>query len=111
MMCDRVAILNNGKVLGVRPIDQLIKEASGSNAYRFEVSPAGKAAEIIRGYRPGAVVEVGDTYVMANIEEPDVQQLVVLLSGAGVAISGIGKQAASLEDVFMTVTGGGNTIE
>jgi len=111
MMCDRVAILHNGKVLGVRPIDQLIKEASVANAYRFDVSPADKAAGIINSYKSDSVALTGDGFVMANVEEEDVQKLIVLLSGGGVVISGVGRQAASLEDVFMNITGGGNTIE
>ena len=111
MMCDRVAIIHNGKILGVRPMAQLIKEASGSNAYRFDVSPADKAAEIINNYKPESVLSAGENFVMADVEETDVQQIIVLLSGGGVTISGMGKQAASLEDVFMNITGGGNSIE
>jgi len=111
MMCDRVAILHNGKVLGVKPIGQLIKEASGSNAYRFDVSPVDKAAGIINGYKPNAVLSTGEGYLTADVQEADVQKIIILLSGEDVAISSVGKQAASLEDVFMNITGGGNSIE
>ncbi|MCL2321013.1 MAG: ABC transporter ATP-binding protein [Oscillospiraceae bacterium] len=111
MMCDRVGILNNGKLLGIKPIDQLIKEASGSNAYRFNVSPIDKAAEIINNYKSKSVVNTGKDFVMAQVEETDVQKLIVLLTSGGVTISGVGKQTASLEDVFMSITGGENSIE
>lgn len=48
LMCDRVAIIDRGAVLDVKPIADILHMASKQEAYRFEVNPENieKAAEL-----------------------------------------------------------------
>ena len=50
-MCDRVGIIDRGRLLGVKPIGELLAVAGGKEIYRFLTPQAGQAVEILEtGY-------------------------------------------------------------
>lgn len=111
LMCDRVAIIHNGRILGEKPIKELLAQVSGKVMHRFSVRPVERALEVlapqygqlIRGQSPDSVdLEIG---------EDKVPEVAALLAQSGISIFGVIRLEQSLEEAFLSITGGGNTIE
>lgn len=110
LLCDRVGIINNGKLISVCTMEELEKMNSSSR-YSIKVSDAGKAEALLKGNEKVSGIEVQDNTIKAGIEEEDIASVVRLLVTGGVDISEVRKNESSLEDVFLQVTGGGIDIE
>lgn len=110
LLCDRVGIINNGKLISVCTMEELEKMNSSSR-YSIKVSDAGKAEELLKGNEKVSDIEVQDNTIKAGIEEEDIASVVRLLVTGGVDISEVRKNESSLEEVFLQVTGGGIDIE
>lgn len=110
LMCDRVGIIDKGHLLGLKPIRELVAEASGQVIYRFLIHQAAAAAEILRpSYGEQIRLETADCIELA-IETDQVAIVNRLLVTNGIDIYGISKVESSLEDAFMHITGGGLSI-
>lgn len=110
LLCDRVGIINNGKLISVCTMEELEKMNSSSR-YSIKVSDTGKAEELLKGNEKISGIEVQDNTIKAGIEEEDIASVVRLLVTGGVDISEVKKNESSLEEVFLQVTGGGIDIE
>jgi ABC-2 type transport system ATP-binding protein len=111
LMCDTVGIINNGKLIGVKPIKQLIQEASVAQGYILNVNAVDAAVKLINAKYPDIIKQTGTDFIKLDIKEENVQDICSLLVTNGVGISGINKNEVSLEDAFMAITGGGSNIE
>ncbi|HEY5586122.1 MAG TPA: ABC transporter ATP-binding protein [Ruminiclostridium sp.] len=110
LMCDRVAIINNGKILGVKTVKELLTQTTGTIVHRFKVKPIEKAIELL-SIKYGALIKNSTAeYIDIEVEGDAVSEITTLLATQGVAISGVNKIETSLEDAFMDITGGGNHI-
>lgn len=110
LMCDRVGIINNGKLLGVKPIHQLMEDASGGTFYRFQTKQADLAASILEKDYSAKIKNKTSEFIELEIEEEEVPEINKLLALNGVSIFGVNKIETSLEDAFISITGGGNSI-
>lgn len=110
LLCDRVGIINNGKLISVCTMEELEKMNSSSR-YSIKVSDTVKAEELLKGNEKISGIEVQDNTIKAGIEEEDIASVVRLLVTGGVDISEVKKNESSLEEVFLQVTGGGIDIE
>lgn len=110
LMCDRVGIINNGKLLGVKPIHELMTDASGGVVYRFVTKQADLAATVLAKDHAAKIKNKTGEYIELEIGEDEVPEITKLLAVNGVAIYGVNKIEASLEDAFISITGGGNSI-
>ncbi len=109
LMCDRVAIINQGKVLGVKTVKELLSQASGT-VYRYTVKPMSKALVLLEPKYGSAIKDSTEQHIDIEAEGDMVSDITTLLATQGVAVSGITKIENSLEDAFMDITGGGNHI-
>jgi ABC-2 type transport system ATP-binding protein len=110
LMCDRVGIIHQGKLLGVKPIGELMAAASGKEAYRFITPQAGQAGNILQSAALGLVRLQNDQMIEVEIETEQVPAVTKLLVINDIAIYGIHKVESSLEEAFMQITGGGASI-
>lgn len=110
LMCDRVAIINRGEILGVKTVKELISQASGTVVHRFMVKPVDKAKELLSEKYGKLIKDATDEYIDIEVEGDTVSEITTLLATQGIAISGVNKLETSLEDAFMNITGGGNHI-
>ena len=110
LLCDRVGIINNGKLIKVCTMEELEKMNSSSR-YFIKVSDADKAKALLSGNEKVSDIEVTDSILSADITEEDIASIVRLLVTGGVDISEVKKNESSLEEVFLQVTGGGINIE
>lgn len=110
LMCDRVAIINNGKILGVKTLKDLITQANGTVSHRFMVKPVEKALELLQDKYKDSIKNSTAEYVDIEVEGDSVSEITTMLATHGIAISGVSKIETSLEEAFMNITGGGHHI-
>jgi ABC-2 type transport system ATP-binding protein len=110
LMCDRVGIISKGVLLGVKPIGDLLGEASGASVFRFKVSPLDKAVKLLGPELWKLVSATGSGTFDIGVAESAVPAIVTRLAAGGIDIFSVARQASSLEEAFMTITGGGDTI-
>lgn len=101
LMCDRVAIIQAGKLIDVRMIHQTLDESAASRVV-FEVDQPDEAAALLDGV--GVLVDGKTLTVQADREA--VADMNARLVGAGIRVYGIRVQTKSLEDQFLEITGG-----
>ncbi|MEK4361751.1 ABC transporter ATP-binding protein [Paenibacillus sp. FSL M8-0212] len=100
LMCDTVAIIQNGKLIDVRNL----RAEAGSDALievAFELNDADRAADLIQG----AVVQ-GNVLVM-RVSREQIPYINAKLVSEGFQVYGIRNVTHTLEEQFLQVTGGG----
>ncbi|WP_313998636.1 ABC transporter ATP-binding protein [uncultured Paenibacillus sp.] len=103
LMCDRVAIIQNGRLIDIRPIERYTgKDATAAARVQFEVDRPDDAAVLL----DGTVVQVKGMTLTLSADRETVADLNARLVAAGIRIYGIRAVTKSLEDQFLEVTGG-----
>ncbi|WP_366290169.1 ABC transporter ATP-binding protein [Paenibacillus sp. AN1007] len=101
LMCDTVAIIQNGKLIDVRNLrDEQSSDALTEVA--FEVNEAERAVQLLEGE---AVIQ-GNVIVM-SLSREQIPEVNARLVREGVQVYGIRSVTRTLEDQFLQVTGGG----
>ena len=104
LMCDRVAIIQGGKLVDIRSMQEarsaahskiIIESGDPSLAYRL----------LADAYGPAALQAVGDRLEL-SAEKSAIPSIARLLVGEGVDLFGIHAAQKSLEDQFLEITGG-----
>ena len=111
LMCDRIGIINHGKLLQICSIDDLMHRAQNSSIYRIKTSNPAKAKEILAEQYPNRISNVGSDTLDIEIEESQINECVRSLVASGSDILGVQKLESSLEDAFLEITGGGIDVE
>jgi ABC-2 type transport system ATP-binding protein len=100
-LCDRVAIVGNGRVLYEGALDQLI--ASAAARYELRTTDDAQAAEIAARF--GEVTQLSDGLSFAG-DEGTTAQLSIALGQAGVGLTALVPHAPTLEELFFEMTEG-----
>jgi len=100
LLCERVAIMDHGKILQTGPPAALIRELDYPS--RITVSSGLASADEARAALPGT--EVTDDGVTLAITARDPGPALAWLSGRG-ALAGLAVRGGTLEDVFLKLTG------
>lgn len=104
LMCDRIGIIQKGKLLSVETVSQFMEEGGGKVRYTVDDGP--KAAQMIKdklALNPAAVRT--DAFELAIAYERIPVVVDTLVTG-GIRIYGVESVTQSLEDRFLEVTGG-----
>ena len=108
LMCDRVGIIANGKMLGVHTLEEMISAASsGNKEYVLKVSDIAKALAIIDlpvkdKKVDGNIIEV---VLPADSAEDKISEITVALISNGIKLYSVSeKENKKLEDVFIQLT-------
>ncbi|CAM3198499.1 ABC transporter ATP-binding protein [Paenibacillus lupini] len=104
LMCDRVAIIQNGKLIDVRTIQQGGINAQSDVNILFEVDKPAEALAVAAELGKDALRE-GDSIVL-EANRDFVASFNARLVAEGIKVYGIRVQTKSLEDQFLEVTGG-----
>lgn len=102
LMCDRVAIIQNGKLVDVRLIKEF-GQADGKQQVAFEVASLDRAVTIAAEH--GAQVEVSGDDLVMNLDKQETAAWNKRFVEAGIAVYGIRAATKSLEDQFLEMTG------
>ena len=109
-LCDRVAIVDHGKLVRLGTPAELIAALPGDHVIELEIekSAAGLAAEDLR-----SLSAVAEAHLSAEgawslaVREPEraVAAVLALVAHKGCTLARLGTRKASLEDVFVALTG------
>lgn len=104
LMCDRVAIIQNGKLIDVRTIrgSQAVTEAA---RVLIEVDRPQGAIEALLTIGQSAMTD-GDNSIAIEADKESTAAINAALVAAGIKVYGIRTHVKSLEDQFLEVTGG-----
>jgi ABC-2 type transport system ATP-binding protein len=108
LMCDRVAILQRGKLVNVMPIQHFTQGNDQAQTYLIQAEPPEQAVVTIRqmnGVQEAKLTQEGLIEVLTNQES--IPDILVGLMQNHIRIYGVQMVSQSLEDRFLAITGGG----
>lgn len=111
LMCDRIGIINHGKLLRICTIDELMHQAKSSSSYRIKTSDPKKARDILAEKFDSRISNINGDTLDIEIDESQINECVRCLVAGGSDILGVQKLESSLEEAFLEITGGGIDIE
>lgn len=108
LMCDRVAIIQAGKLIDVRAV----RDMSTDNAQivTIEVSNELQAVTIIADLHPDLTVTEGNGHIELEITREQVPEIVHALNINGIRTYGVRTANKTLEDTFLEITGGASNV-
>ena len=101
-IADQVVVIGRGRVLADATVHELVARLSGDQVLLRTPAPH-EAAAALHCVRAEATVSDRDSVTVSGLAA---QRIVEVLSQAGVAFSEVTPQRASLEDVYLQLTGG-----
>lgn len=110
LMCDRVGIINNGKMIGVYTVEEMLSASrSGISEYIYEVDNAENASRIFNGF---TFTVTDSSHIDVSLDEngskENIAELNQKLIAAGVKLYTVSpKENKKLEDVFIEITQSG----
>ena len=103
MMCDRIGIIQDGRLVDVQQIKEFI-QGSGT-AFELEVIPSKQALAVLQNHYPEARITSYRDGVTIELRKLEIPGLVKILVEEGIQIFGIKESGKTLEDRFLEVTG------
>lgn len=104
MMCDRVAILQRGKLVGIQKIADMADEER--TPVRFEVDRPDLAVQILQSIMSGDEITADQRHIQVRIAKVSIPEISRKLMAAGVNVFGVNAVKKTLEDKFMEITEG-----
>jgi ABC-2 type transport system ATP-binding protein len=109
MLCDRVAVVDHGRVIALGTPRELIASLGAEHVVEFAVRP-GRPAPPVESLRklPGVTdvrIEEGRMLLSASEVHLAVPALLAVLEASGASLSLLTTHSATLEDVFVKLTG------
>ncbi len=103
-LCDRVAILDGGRIVAEGPPRELIERYAGREVVEVQVAPDGPVTAVVERLRTLAeALEVAGDRVLLHTR--DGERVVHRVRNMDLPIEGIALRRATLEDVFLRLTG------
>ncbi|WP_019421173.1 ABC transporter ATP-binding protein [Paenibacillus sp. OSY-SE] len=106
MMCDRVAILQKGKLVGMHNMADMVEEELSQ--VRFEVDRPDLAVQILQSLMSGEEIMTDQRQIQVRIPKARIPEINQKLMAAGISVFGVHTIKRTLEDKFMEITGGDN---
>lgn len=109
LMCNRVVVIQEGKLITVRSIGGEKEEDSSLVSLFIQVSETEQAKRILKELKIEglqAIEEAGADRIALSIRHEDIPEIVAALAGGGVGIYRIEERKSTLEDEFMKWTEG-----
>ncbi|NQD67487.1 ABC transporter ATP-binding protein [Bacillus haikouensis] len=102
MMCDRIGIIQKGKLVDVQNVRDFVD--GEELVYQFEVDDEKKANEVMNVFTPALPFEVKGNKLQVGLMKEQVPQLIKSFVEDGVEIYSVMPVAKTLEDRFLEIT-------
>ncbi|MDN3018651.1 ABC transporter ATP-binding protein [Paenibacillus sp. BSR1-1] len=102
MMCDRIGIIQNGKLIDVQLVQEFVQ--STESTYELEVVPSDKALALIQTNYPNIRATRSRNGISLEVSKEEIPPLVKILVNEDIQVFGIKEVAKTLEDRFLEVT-------
>lgn len=106
LMCDRVAVIQNGKLVDVQEMSELTREEGLSHVH-FEVSEPLEAQNLLARQLPQVEILPAAAGFEAVVEREQIPLIIECLVKEGHRVYGVKASGKSLEDKFLEMTGSG----
>ena len=110
LMCDRVGIINNGKLIGVKRLTICCMRFR-KVIYKIFSKETKKIEDVLSTQYKEKILSVKDEYVEIEADDELITNINFLLAQNMVHYTEIKRNEVSLEDAFINITGGGGAIE
>jgi ABC-2 type transport system ATP-binding protein len=109
-LCDRISVVDRGRIIAEGTPRELIRSLGGDHVIEIAVEPGGErelGPEELRDLPSVRAVHAEAGHLVLAVSEPHVvlAPLLERLAARGFALSSLGTRHASLEDVFVSLTG------
>ena len=104
-LCDRVAVLAQGRVLALGTPAELVARLGRSQRLEMEAEPQGAALEIVAAAGISASAGENGRLALQGVGREEIPGLVAALAAAGVRIYRVSPEEPSLEDVYFALQG------
>jgi ABC-2 type transport system ATP-binding protein len=105
LMCDRVAIIQQGKLIDIKLIQDFVGGNDVTKTYLVEVSPVEQALNVVKDIEGITGVQTRPEGIEIAMERDRIPEVVHKLVQANMSIYGIRVLQYSLEDRFLEMTG------
>ena len=105
LMCDRVGIIQNGKLVGIQDMREMLDDVDDS-VIALIVTPIEKAKTYLESLNSKYKPQINDKEIKINETIENIPELVEKLVGQGIKIYSVSKVQQSLENKFLEMTGG-----
>ncbi|MCM3237113.1 ABC transporter ATP-binding protein [Heyndrickxia oleronia] len=102
MMCDRIAIIQKGKLIDVQKVHDFVYE-DAKQKYFIEIELTDNAKESLKTIQEYSIKQV-ETGIEVEIEKNQVPEFIQTLIQAGIRIYEVKPMSKSLEDRFLEIT-------
>lgn len=100
LMCDRVAVINSGRILRVLTMEEIRNPGEkGETELTVDIAP-----ETAINLPEGCPLRLADGKLVGTVKEEDIPGIISSLAVAGVSITGVNRKQRTLEDVFLELT-------
>ena len=106
-ICDRVGIIDKGRIVTQGTIDEIMAEAGGSNVIEVNViDNIEEASNIINSQKGIQNLKIDGKSIIANLNggEEDAYNLLKILINNNVKVSSFRRKEGNLEDLFIQIT-------
>lgn len=106
-LCDRVAIVDHGRIVAIDSPEKLIQSLGAENRILFNVESATeRSSEKLKNVAGVTKIEqIGDRVVVYGIGSELAGKVVTALTSKGIRFSNLRTEQPNLEDVFLNLTG------
>ncbi|MBO8156873.1 MAG: ABC transporter ATP-binding protein [Bacillaceae bacterium] len=105
LMCDRVGIIQNGKLISVETVSSLV-ENRDQVTVRIEAEPLEKGYEILADSYPDHKMSMAGNSIQMEARREDLPAITKLLVHNEIAVFEITSNKETLEEKFLEITGG-----
>jgi ABC-2 type transport system ATP-binding protein len=103
MMCDRFAIIQHGRLVGIESVQELSKQAQ---KVLLTVEPVERALTVIKNIYPHMNITPAKQGIEVSIDYKEIPSLNAALVSENIKVYGIQVLTKSLEERFLEITGG-----
>lgn len=109
LMCDRVAIIQHGKLISISTVNELTDETADRKLVQFEldIEALHKASTVISAAYPDLEVVLRDSELHMMLTRQDIPLINKLLMDEDIAVFGIKSKQSTLEEKFLEITKAG----
>lgn len=105
LMCDKVAVINKGKIVKVEEISESLGDEQAIIEAQISVKQVDKAKEVLKKGKYEISHEEG-RMLSVKVQASKVSEIVKLLVKSDIDVDEVVKKAHDLEDIFFNATGG-----
>ncbi|MFB5190925.1 ABC transporter ATP-binding protein [Alicyclobacillus fastidiosus] len=110
LMCDRVAIIQAGKLIDVKTVREMVEGETDTSVIEFEVGDVEQAKAVLSAQYPALTADLSEKGLRVSVDRDKVPDVVASLVKADIKIYGVNAVSKSLEESFLEITGGSGIV-